>query len=210
MNPFLSLEKKLRTASFPSMSAARDGLVSHPLAADYLLSLLVDRGVLRINDDGSVAGTGERIQRGEPKKPAETREWQDRWPQRYNLACALEPADDCPPFRFRDVQNALMNYNDVHSHWLTLHAIWWLMKIGHAQKRGDAYELTPDGIEWLKAERASRGASFAEILKAVGAPYPADVVNARVQAHPVLSKDCDYAALDQAYIDHCVKSRLGT
>ena len=149
MNTINAFEKKMREAKFASLDEARKTLSSHPLAGDYILDLLVDRGVMMVTEDGAVIGGYEVVAKDGPDNPDKPKlgpdEWKKEWPQRDLLMAYLECPDDQPSAKFRWVQKMLVSRDQPATHWITLHAIWHLMKHGFAEKSGGGYRLTEKG-----------------------------------------------------------------
>ncbi len=171
----------MRESKFESLDEARKSLKEHPLAADYLLGLLVHRGVMMIMDDGTVVGGYEVVEREGPENPDKPKlgpqEWKKEWPDKAMLMAYLNCFDDKPSAKFRWVQKMLASRGQPATHWITLHAIWHLMKHGMAEKKGGGYRLTELGLnytlgtpeiagetpEWTKAQAAEFMAALKEM-----------------------------------------------
>jgi hypothetical protein len=115
------------------------------------LTLLVDRGALRITEDGTVAGGDGLVERAPPARDENPdspklgpMDWKKEWPHRLLLMSLLD-SSQMKPVKFRWVQAMLAERRQPASHWITLHAIWHLMKHGFAEKVGGGYRLTDAG-----------------------------------------------------------------
>lgn len=140
----------MREASFASLDEARKTLAAHPLAGDYILDLLVDRGVMMVTEQGTVIGGYEVVAKEGPENPDKPKlgpnEWKDGvWPNRWLLMDFLNCGDKEPSAKFRWLQKMLKSRDQPAAHWITLHAIWHLMKHGFAEKSGGGYRLTEKG-----------------------------------------------------------------
>lgn len=149
MDTIAAFEKKMREASFASLDEARKSFMAHPLAADYILGLLMDRGVMMVTEEGTVIGGYEVVEREGPENPDKPKlgpqEWKKEWPARAVLMAYLDCPDGKPSVKFRWVQKMLRTRSQPATHWITLHAIWHLMKHGLAEKSKGGYRLTEKG-----------------------------------------------------------------
>lgn len=153
MDTIKAFERKMREANFASLDEARSSLKAHPLSAEYTLALLVERGVLAVTEDGAVIpGRGPDPlvvpKRGSlAKTPLGPDDWKPEWPQKDLLMSYLDGGYEGPSVKFKWVQKMLASRGQPHSHWITLHAIWHLMKQGWAEKDGNGYKLTELGSD---------------------------------------------------------------
>lgn len=152
MKPASLFERTLREANYASLDEARRGIVSQPYLADYVIDALIQRGILRLHPDGSVVG----VTRGQsvPAAAQGRTEWRDNWAPRDVLVSWLRwPEDDDAPegvrvkdwqgIPLRELQEKLRDVDGVSSgHWVTLHALWFLIEEGVAEKAGKGYRLT--------------------------------------------------------------------
>ncbi len=165
MDTIKAFEKVMREANFTSLDAARKGLLAHPLAGDYLLSLLVSRGALQIMEDGSAIGGEGPIEYARSENPDKPKmgagEWKKEWPSRDLLMCYLDCPDGDKSAKFRWIQEMLAARGQPATHWITLHAIWHLMKHGFAEKVRGGYRLTEKGKDSTEGTPLVEGESGA-------------------------------------------------
>lgn len=210
MKAIKAFENKMREAHYASLDEARSGIRLHPLVGDYLLDLLVDRKVLRVTESGSVVGCVFTAlpERADPKDKVST-EWKSTWPKRHSLISWLYAEEDEPGSEFRKLQKNLKENNEVHGHWLCLHAIWNLTKAGLVEKRHDGYRLTPLGvIEHQRYGKVDHDALTAA-LQQVGHPYLAAKVQAALAALPGHNWfDAGEFELGQNFVDESAKRRI--
>lgn len=205
-------ESKMREANFASLDEARSGIRTHPLVADYLVDLLVERGVLRVMDSGGVVGCPRSTAvvssgRRDPKD-AVSAEWKSNWPKRDRLISwlACEDGEFVP---LRELQKNLKEDGELNGHWVTLHAIWNLTKAGLVEKSSKGYRLSPAGdAERLALVQRGR-AAVTEALKSAGAPFHRDAVVSALRAtsnHDMLDDGEDW--ITQVVVDGWVASRI--
>lgn len=205
MKPTIAFEEAIRPLSFENTNAARTALLAHPLAADFLLESMFERGVLAALMDGRVAGIQKVMKRADPKDGV-SKEWKDTWPQRFTLMEML--ADGPQPLT--QIRAWLKEEKQPSGHWLTLHALWRLIKDGDVVKVGTGYVQSPASKAQEKAElEASRRDSrvFVEIIKKVGPPYDAAKVIEELRSrndHTISLSDPELP-IDQDYVDFVVK-----
>lgn len=131
-------ESKLRASKFKDLDVARKAVKEDVLTADYVIDLMVDRGVLEIMEDGSVKGVSiDKQAKAEGGHKNTSLDWKRHWPKKASIMQVLAKE----PMKFRELQAKLAASGDVSSHWLTLHAIWFLEKAGDVVKDGKAYRL---------------------------------------------------------------------
>lgn len=185
MKAIKAFENKMRDANYASLDDARSGIRSHPLVGDYLIDLLVERKVLRVTEDGAVIGCvfTALIERADPKDKVSA-EWKSTWPKRHSLISWLYAEDDEPGCEFRKLQKNLKENNEVHGHWICLHAIWNLTKAGLVEKRHDGYRLTPLGVTEHQRYGKVDSDALAAALKRTGAPYTESKVRAALASIP--------------------------
>ncbi len=148
-------EQNMRECSYASLDSARAGVIQRPMVADYLIDLLVDRGVIKIQPDGTVVGAEDKRYEGrtDPKESV-SGEWRTNWPSKQSLLNILgaKPAGA----KFRDLQGSLIQDGEPASHWIVLHAIWNLTKASLVVKDGKKYRLTDAG-EIASYEETNKG-----------------------------------------------------
>jgi hypothetical protein len=207
MKTIALFEKKMREANYASLPAARVAIAEHPLTPEYIVDLLCSRGIIRVTDSGSVVGCGESSTG--PVGDDGPKPWDPRWADKKRIMAWLDCDEDGDGVKFRKLQEYLESDNQPHSHWLTLHAVWNLMKEGLVEKRQDGYRLTKSGRAVTAARAARDEAVFLECLKKVGAPYLSAKVFAELKNTP--DHDWFYGCAtdgswpDQDFIDKSVK-----
>ncbi len=134
-------EKKMREAKFVSLEAVRAVIKHHPLCADYVLDVLVDRGVLTVNEDGSVAGAEEGVPVASKLKSPRT--WGLGWPDREVLVGIMAGRS----LKFTDIKKALADKNEPNGHWVVVHALRYLEKEGRLVRDGKQYALKGAVVE---------------------------------------------------------------
>lgn len=141
-------EKKMREANFVSLEAVRAVIKHHPLCADYVLDVLVDRGVLTVKEDGSVAGVEEGVTVSKLKTPGT---WGSLWPDREVLVGILAGR----ALKFTEIQKALSSRGEPNGHWVVVHALRYLEKEGWLVRDGKRYALKEAGVEIEDVEDAA-------------------------------------------------------
>lgn len=151
MDTIKAFEKKMREANYASLDLARAALLAHSLAADFMLAVLVDRGALAVTEDGAVVGGRGSVEKAPAASRTEERsalgaqDWRPEWPKRDLLMAYLDCPEGEASVKFRWVQKMLASRGQPATHWITLHAIWHLMKHGFAVKDRGGYRLTELG-----------------------------------------------------------------
>lgn len=136
------MENAARSENFASLDAARKWIGKNPLLTDYVLDLMIERGVLEVRPDGTVGGRAiVLVDKRGGKRPNISTEWRDVWPPREALLAAM-----ATPTKFRDLQKALKAGGHPANHWFTLHAIWALEKQGLVEHKGKLYAVVAEDV----------------------------------------------------------------
>lgn len=206
MKPTTAFEEAIRPLSFENTNAARAALLNHPLAADFLLECMFERGVLAALMDGRVSGI-QKISKCADPKDGVAKDWKETWPDRDALIDML--SDDPQPLS--QIRAWLKDDKNPCGHWLTLHALWRLIKDGDVVKVGNGYVQSPAlrAQEQAEVEASKRNNRImVETVKKVGPPYDAAMVIAELRSrsdHTIL-KDPELLPVDQDYVDFIVKN----
>lgn len=210
------LESKIREANYASLDAFRSALRSHPLVADYVCDLLIARGVVTLQEDGSVIGipaSASAIRSGRATTtvdPTKKGEWKAHWPDKGELieVISQEDEDGNSGILFGSLQEYLQAQGEPHSHWILLHSLWNLLAAGLVEKKGKKYVMTPAGA----AKHPSNDHAFTMALKKAGPPYAVDAVARalrEIPGHNFYGKHSAYKEnpLTQKEVDLGVKYR---
>lgn len=120
---------------FANFDAARNYIKSHGMLVEYVLSLLIERDVLEVQEDGSLAGMElpERVKgKGGLNVPGS---WAAQWPDRSTIEDAMQN-----PIRFRALLEKLRKQGvRGANHWTLVRCLAYLKKVGavHTNDDGD-------------------------------------------------------------------------
>ena len=148
MNSIEAFEDAVRSLGWNSPDSARSDLVKHPLVSEYIFAVLQDREIISITSDGRVIALEKKSKRKDPKASV-SEKWKDTWPDRFLLMACVDDRGT-----LGGIRDNLRGEGKPCGHWLTLHALWRLIKDGDVIK-------TADGYEWSERYKASVGQSEA-------------------------------------------------
>lgn len=163
-------EANIRGVVHASMDAARGFVRDNPMTPEYVVEMLFERGVLEVMPDGSVKAKVQVVTRTDGSAHNVSADYKPHWPRMGVVLDIIKEG----PIKLRALQEKLEAKGETHSHWLTLHSLWHLEKVGKIEvdKGSKKYRLkgwakTAQGIEEDKPRPPTLYSTYMSLKRAV-------------------------------------------